>query len=813
MMFLRNLRYAIRDLRGRPALAIAAIGSLAIGIGANTALFSVVNAALFRPLGIRSPREVFSVTQRSPVPPGVLPYFEFPVFRAMREQAGPQLDLAAYDYVPVDVATEGGVQSTLGALVTGNYFPLLGAAPMLGRVFAPDEDRVEGSSPVAVISERLWRNRFHSDATVSGRTLRVNGRVFTVIGVMPEAFTGTVVGSAPDVWVPTVMWQGIEQLPAAFRDSRGFDLLRDRSYYWLHPVARLKPGATQEAARKVLNAILAQYDPGGAGWLSETELSAIETSRLPEQYAGSASLMAGALFAVVGVLLLIACANTASLLMGRTIARGKEIAIRFALGARRSQVVAGLLMESAVIAVAGGGLGILVALWVGGGIESWRPIVNIPIPVNIAIDFRVLAFTVLVSGLSGLAVGLGTALHATSGHVPVGLNEISATPARHGRWLSARDWLVAAQLALSLSLLAAAGLLVRTLVNLESIDIGFDARNLIVLDENLMQHGYSESAATAAYPELLERIRSLPGVESATLAEYVPLASSQSSWKYGEGPQKTIYIDQNSVSPGYFQTMGIPLAAGRDFTDFDREGAQPVAIVNEAMAHRIMQTNEPLGKLVPGAKTVVVGVVKDNKTDSLRQREEPWSFVPYSQQPQARMSVLIKTRADARSVIATVRRTARQMDSSLPDSSVALMTDRLQALLWQPRSTTLLVGAFAGLAALLAMVGVYATVSFHVSQRLRDLGIRMAFGASRSDILWLIVGRGTAIALIGAFFGEAAAVELNRIIIAVLYGVRPTDPVVLLAAAVALIAAAALSSFLPARRALRSDPIAVLRYQ
>lgn len=818
MMFWGNLRRAVRSLWSRPAVTIPAIASLAIGIGANTALFSLLNAALFRPLGIRNPAQVYSVTQRNFLAPnGSFTFFDPPVFKAMREQAAPQLELGAYDNTPVDLTTESGVHSVLGALVTANYFKLLGVSPILGRDFAPDEDRLDGASPVAVISEGLWRGQFHSDATAPGHTLRINGHLFTIIGVMPGSFTGTILGSAPDIWAPSVMLYSIDPLAAQIRHEGRFDPLHDGSMSWLNPIARLAPGVSPETARARLNAI---FEPFASTRIPATpspiELSPIKASRLPMQYAASAPLIMRVLFGVVGALLLIACANAASLLMGRAFAGRKEIAIRFALGARRSQVVSGLLIESAVIAAAGGAFGILMAMWVSAGIESWRPLVSIPIPVIIPVDLRVLAFTVLISTLSGMAVGLGAGLHATRGTVPAGLNEISSSPGgRSSPWLCARDWLVAAQVALTLCLLAAAGLLLRTLAQLESIDVGFDPRNLIVVDARLTQHGYSDTAAMREYPQLLDRVRNLPGVATATLAERVPLASTNDAWNYAEAQQKVIQLDSNSVSPEYFRALGIPLIAGREFTGFDREGTQLVTIVNETMAREIMKTTNPIGTItdIGRKRALVVGIVRDNKTMSLRQHKEPWWFVPYAQNPQPQMSLLIKTRGDARSIIPSVREAVRQIDYSLPDSSVTLMTDKLQALLWQPRSTTLVVGAFAALAGLLAMVGLYGTVSFYVSQKFRDLGIRMAFGARRSDVLRLIVGRGTAVALIGVLLGEAAAIELNHFLTVMLYGVRPTDPQVLVAAPTFLTAVAALSSFLPARRALRSDPLTILRHQ
>lgn len=811
---LRDLRYAIRNLRNRPTVTIAAIASLAIGIGANTALFSVWNAALLRPLGIRDPGRVFALGYQTGLPQGTLAEFDFPAFRAMRDESAPQLGLAGFEYEPVDIATEAGVASAQGALVTGNYFRLLGVQPILGRDFAPEEDRASGAPAVAVISEGLWRSRFHADVTTPGRTLRINGHPFTIVGVIPAAFTGTVMGSAPDVWVATAMWRDVLRLPGGF--AANFDALQRGSLFWIQPLVRLGPGITPETARALLGRIVRQEAPVDAvGRPPQIEMSSVEVSRLPREYSGSAALMMKALFAIVGLLLLIACANTASLLMGRALSRRKEIAIRIALGARRGQVVSSLMTESGVIAAAGAALGVLMALWIAAGIEAWRPLMNVPIPVHIGIDARVLAFTALIAALSGVAVGLGTGLHATRGYASAGLNEISASSVSRTRWLSARDWLVAGQLALSLGLLVSAGLLLRTLANLESIDVGFNLRNLIVVEANLLQHDYSEAAAMRAYPQLLDRLRRIPGIESAALAEYVPLSSSRSSWMFGEEAQKVIYLEQNSVSPEYFHTLGVSLVAGREFTDFDREGSQPVSIVNEAMVRLMMKTANPLGKSVPeaGSKGVVVGVVRDNKTNSLRQHTEPWSYVPYAQAPQPRMSVLIRARGDALPMLPAVLHAAREIDSSLPDSSVTLMADKLRAILWQPRATTVLAGCFAGLAALLAMVGVYGTVSFHVSQRIRDVGIRMAFGASRGDILKLIVGRGAAIALIGVLIGEAAAITLSRLLSALLYGVRPTDPLVLIAAPALLIAVAAFSSFLPARRALRSDPVTVLRYQ
>jgi predicted permease len=607
------------------------------------------------------------------------------------------------------------------------------------------------------------------------------------------------------------MWSGIKELPAPLR-KLNFDPLRSQGYSWVHIVGRLKTGIGIKAVRGPLNEISARLHLNVGPMFRKTiDVAPIQLARLPQQYQGSMPLMITVIFVVVAGLLLIACANVASLLIGRAFARQKEIAIRLALGARRAHIVRELLTESMLLAAIGGGAGILVALWLVSAFESLRPLLPIPIPVDLGLDFRVLGFTVAVTLLSGLAVGVLVAIQTTCVDSAGRLKEVQSAAGADRRPLSTRKFLVIGQVALSLMLLAGAGLLLRTFFNLQSIAIGFDPHNLILLNADFVRHGHSEASAIAAYQRLLEQVQSLPGVKSASLAQYVPLTSTRGVWKYDEQKRGAIQINGNKVTPGYFQTMSIPLLRGRDFKPEDRDGVQKVAIVNEAYAQVVLKGGDPIGRYVDGS--LIIGLVKDNKNESLRQSIEPWWFAPFLQSPEPRMSVVIRTIVDPRSMIETVYHAALKVDPAIPTSSVRLMTDQIKGLLWQPRIAAILVGAFALLAALLAVVGVYGAVSFDVSRRSHEIGIRMALGADRGNVLRMVLARGVLLGSTGAGLGILAALGLSRLLASMLYGVGPNDPIVFAMVAILLVLVAAMASLIPARRATSVNPIEVLRHQ
>lgn len=810
MTFGRNLRYAFRGLRSNPGLTAIAIASLALGVGANTAVFSVTDAVLFKPLPIREPDRVITLQARFP-DSKVPSEFGYPDYVEFRNQSAAFVDLAAYVYAPIDFSASAGSERILGALVSGNYFDVLGVSPVLGRGFRPEEGETSGTHALAVISDRLWKRHFQSDVGVIGRTVKLNGRSFSVLGVAPANFTGTLIGSAPEVWVPTTMWAGIKDLPAPLR-KLNFDLLRPAGYYgWLQLVGRLKTGIGIKAVRAPLNEISARLPVPAPDFRKTIDVAPIQLARLPLQYQSSMPLMMTVIFVVVAGLLLIACANVASLLMGRAFARQKEIAIRLALGARRRHIVGELLTESMLLAAIGGGAGILVALWLVSAFESLRPLLPIPIPVDLGLDFRVLGFTVVVTALSGLAVGVIVAIQTTCVDSAGRLKEVQSAAGADRRPLSTRNVLVIGQVALSLVLLVVAGLLLRTFLNLQSIAIGFDPHNLILLNADFVRHGHSETSAITAYQRLLEQVQILPGVQSASLAWYVPLTSTRGTWKYDEQKTGGIQLRRNAVTPGYFQTMGIPLLRGRDFKAEDREGGQKVAIVNETYAQMVFKGGDPIGQQFDGK--LIIGLVKDNKSESLRPIIEPWSFVPFLQSPEPRMSLVIRTIVDPRSMIETVYHAGLKVDPEMTASSVRLMTDQVKGLLWQPRMAAILVGAFALLAALLAVVGVYGAVSFDASRRSHEIGIRMAIGADRGNVLRMVLARGILLGSTGAGLGILVALGLSRLLASMLYGVGPTDLVVFAVVAILLVLVAAMASLIPARRAASVNPIEVLRYQ
>jgi predicted permease len=718
------------------------------------------------------------------------------------------MDLTAFSYAPADLTGSTGSERVLAALVSGNYFEVLGVTPVLGRAFVAEEDRTPDTHPVAVISYRCWQQHFKSDAGVAGRTLKLNNRNFTIIGVAPRGFAGTVIGSAPDVWVPAMMWQGILELPAPLLKAN-FDA-RSEGFAWLSLAGRVAPGESIQAVRGRLKQIHAALQ-AKSDIRTSIEATALQKNRLPRQYATSTPLLMTLIFAVVMLLLLIACANVASLLLGRAVARRKELAIRVALGAGRTQIMGEVLTEAMILAGIGGGIGILISVWSVAAIEALKPVFLASIAVDLHLDLRVLTFTGAISAASGLLVGLMTAVRATSIDPGSALKDIQAAAADRRLW-SARKFLVVGQFAFSMVLLTGAGLLLKTFLNLQSISVGFDPRNLILLNPDFTRHGYSDASAIAAYPRLLDRIKSLPGVESASLAQYLPLTSSASAWSY-EGIKKApTFIDETAITPGYFQTMGIPLLRGRDFNWQDRQGSQKVAIVNEAYARIEFNGADPIG-LFSADGAVVIGLVKDTRHRYLYSAVEPRRFVPFAQHPEPRMSFVIRTVANSESMVETVRRAVLEFDPATTSSSVRTMSDQLKALLWQPRIAAILAGVFALLATALAVVGVYGAVAFDVSRRLHEIGVRVALGADRIDVLKMVLARGAVLGSIGSTLGICMGMAATPMIAAMLYEVTPADPTVFAGAGIMLVVVTAVASLTPALRATRVNTTEVLRNQ
>jgi predicted permease len=500
------------------------------------------------------------------------------------------------------------------------------------------------------------------------------------------------------------------------------------------------------------------------------------------------------------------------MLAARAAARQREIAIRAAIGASRFRIVGEMLTESLVLAAFGGAAGMLLALGLLSLLESWRPAITIPIPSNISLDWRVLLFTAAVSVLSGVAVGVFAALRGAGADPRASLQKASMTSAGDGRPFAARNVLIVGQVAVSVVILVTAGLLLRTFLNVQGVPIGFDPQGLIVLNADFLRHGYTEDAAIDAYPRLLERLQAVPGVASASLVESVPLSSAGSAWTYEEPIFRGIQIVRNTVTPDFFETMRIPLLRGRSLSSEDVSGSAPVTVVNEAYVRVVLKGEEPIGRIED--KRLIVGLVRDNRNWSLRQTqatEEPRYYVPFAQAGQPRMSIVVRTQLDARTMVAPLLQAAREIDPGIPSRAAWVMTEQLQGLLWQPHLAALLANLFGFLAALLAAVGIYGLVSFEVNRRMNEIGIRMALGAGRAKIARLVLQRGAALAFAGIGLGIAISLALTRWLAAMLYEVSPTDSVVFSAIAVLLITVTTIASLAPLWRATRLDLTEVLR--
>jgi predicted permease len=808
----QNVKHALRQMGRNKSWTVMAVLSLALGIGANTALFSLVDAVFFKPIGVGEPSRVVALSRRYPDFP-VQRHFGYPEYETLRDAGAGVVDLAAFTYLPADIDSGSGSERSLAALVSGNYFATLGVSPWLGRLFAAQEFGPPGL-PVAVVSHRFWQRQLQGSATVPGKSLLLNGRRFTIIGVLPAGFNGTLMGSEPAVWLPATMWQGIMELPSAFR-GLNFDPLASNGMSWLFLVGRLKPEAGVESAKTALDEAFVVQQTGRRveeRFRSSIALAPLADARLPEEYSASTPLMAGVTFGIVAGLLLIACANVAGMLAARAAARQREIAIRAAIGASRFRIVGEMLTESLVLAAFGGATGMLLALGLLSLLESWRPAITIPIPSNISLDWRLLLFTAAVSVLSGVAVGVFAALRGAGADPRASLQQAFMTSAGDGRTFAARNASIVGQVAVSVVMLVTAGLLLRTFLNVQAIPIGFDPQGLIVLNADFLRHGYTEDAAIGAYPQLLERLQAVPGVASASLVESVPLSSASSAWTYEEPIFRGIQIVRNTVTPDFFETMRIPLLRGRSLSSEDVPGSAPVSVVNEAYVRVVLKGEEPIGRIED--KRLIVGLVRDNRNWSLRHThatEEPRYYVPFAQASQPRMSIVVRTRLDARTMVAPLLQAAREIDPAIPSRAAWVMTEQLQGLLWQPHLAALLANLFGLLAALLAAVGIYGLVSFEVNRRINEIGIRMALGAGRAKIARLVLQRGAALAFGGIGLGTAISLALTRWLAAMLYEVSPTDAVVFFAIAVLLITVTAIASLAPLWRATRLDLTEVLR--
>jgi len=816
---IQDVRYGTRMLLKSPGLTLIAALSLALGIGANTTIYTLINAVLLQPLPFGDPERVAAVYTTDEKNKGGFNDFNQtsrPNYEDYRDRNQVFSGMAAHLGVPLNLSGSGKPEQIFGEMVTGNYFDLLGVKAAIGRTFLLEEYRADGAGPVAVLSDGAYRRRFGGDPHVIGRTLTLNGQPFTVVGVTPPGFRGMNAIGGPEMWVPMSMHQPILTgfLAENYDERRAliFDI-----------VARLKPGVSSDQARadlRRIGSLLEKEYPVPNGSRSATLVPAAQATINPN--IRRVFVMAGGLLmTVVALVLLIACANVANLLLARAGARRKEIAVRLSLGASRARLVRQLLTESLLLALLGGSAGLLLAFWSKDLILASRPQLFLPANLEVALDGRVLLFTLMISVATGLLFGLAPALQATRTDLSIELKDRTSQPA-HRRRPTLRGALVVAQVALSLVALIGAGLFLRSLSNTQQIDPGFETRNLIVVTFDLGAQGYDRPRADDFYRRALERSAAIHGVRSATLATNLPIGGggfSRTVFPEGHEPaagSTGTFVLVNTVVPGYLDAMGVRLLAGRDLSEADHDGAPLVVVFNETAAKRFWPDGA-VGKRFKffGDETLreVVGVVETTKVFTLGEDPQPIAYLPVQQAFQTAMTLHVLTDSDPKPLLETVRREIQSLDPNLPLTVVQTVGDLLDQSLWGPRMAATLLAIFGLLALLLASLGIYGVMSYSVSQRTHEFGVRMALGARGRDVLSLVLRQGVLLVAGGVLLGLVVAALVTRLVAALLVGVGATDPATFAAISLLLLAVTLFASFLPARRATRVDPVIALRYE
>ena len=817
----QDLRYALRMLVKNAGATSVVVLSLALGIGVNTAIFSVVNSLLFRPPSVEQPGRLVDVWLHNQKESGLFGGYyglNFPDFIYYRDHNSVFSGLAvdAGDGTTLVWSRDGQGEGIQGLLVSANFFSVLGVKPQLGRTFLPEEDKPGAAAPVAMVSQAFWRDRLGGDASVLSKPLMLNGRAYTVVGVVPASFHGVMIGSAPDVWVPMGMQPAV---------APGADLT-SRSSYWLEAYGRLKPGVSRAQAQANLLVLSRQLARSYPDTNKDIEALAYPATLIPGPFRGFLSLITTALMAVVALVLLIACANAANLLLAQASGRGREMAVRGALGASRWRLIRQSLTESVLLGCFGGLGGLVLAATTAPLLLRLKP-ANIPVSLEIPVDWRVLVFTLAVSVLTGVVFGLAPALRASRLDLVSGLKD--GTPGGGRVRSRLRSVLVTAQVAVCLMLLIGAGLCLRSLANAQSIDPGFEVNDGLVATLDVETFGYNEARGRALYRDLLERAAAVPGVRAVSLAEMMPLGTAERTEgltiegspapRPGEpGPA----VDDVSVAPDYFHTMGMPLLEGRDFTARDGQGAPRVVIVNQVMAARFWPRQDPIGRHVimggpenSAARQVleVIGVAKAGKYRTLGEDPMPFMYKPYWQNYVPRVHLIVRTQGDPAGALNGLRSAVQQLDPKLALYDVATLKQLMVLPLFPAHATALLLGVFGGLALLLAMAGLYGVMSYVVAERTHEVGIRMALGARAGDVIKQVVGDGMRLALVGVGLGLAGAFAVTRLLSSLLYGIRPTDFPTFAGVSVMLTGVALLASYVPARRATKVDPMVALRQE
>jgi predicted permease len=830
----QDLKYGARMLRKRPGFTLVAVLTLALGIGANTAIFSSVNAILLKklPLADGDRLVLFDATNSEGTSDGspsdeVWHRYSMGTYRHFTTGIPALESLAAFrsgeSRLNVVGGKEGATEASLGSghLVSGNYFQVLRVDAQLGRTLTPDDDR-EGAPPAAVISNGYWKTHFASDRQVLGQSITVNGTPVTIVGVIPQRFFGLRVRRAPDFWLPLVLQPRIERT-----DS----YLTDRDVYWLNLVGRLKPGHGLDEASTQANVALKQYLRAEAGstpaddWKAAIDHGVIRLapggpgiSGLRSAYGEPLKVLMG----VAGFVLLIACANLANLMLSRATERRGEIALRLAMGAGRGRILRQVMTESLLLAALGGGVGLVLALW---GVEALRVLVSKSAPVDVGLNLPVLGFTAAVSLAAGILFGLAPALRAGRADLVTAMRARGESGGAGRLAAGLAPVLVVTQVALSLVLLAGSGLLVRSLMNLASADVGFTREGVVVVDIDTRIAGLEMSELSDYYQRLLERVQAIPGVTAATVATYSPMnGTSRSSSLTIEGrkivPDEDVVANVLLVAPRWAKTLQVPIVRGRVLEEQDGPAAPKVAFVNEAFARAYFAGTDPIGRRVAigddpkNPRYEIVGVVGDARYDSPREAPARTLYLGILQagdQGAYSSDLEVRTSGDPMRTVPELRRAVAEIDHRVPIASVTTLSDQVAGAVGPERLLAQLVSAFSVLALVLACVGLYGVVSQAVARRTNEVGIRMALGADRARILGMILREAGSLILLGLAVGIPGAALAARLLTNQLFGVAPADPLTLAASASVLLAVALLAGYIPARRASRVDPLVALR--
>ncbi|MGB7921789.1 MAG: ABC transporter permease [Pyrinomonadaceae bacterium] len=817
----QDLRYGFRMLWKNPAFTVVAVLTLAFGIGANSAIFSGVSAIVLRPMPVEEPERLVSLFEVHSDQEGY-DSFSYPDYVEYRDQSRSFEGILGYRLVQAALSSNDQNDTIWGELVTGNYFDVLRVRPALGRAFLPEEDKTPGAHPVVVLGYGFWQRRFASDPTLVGKPITLNGQAYTVVGIAPREFMGTKFALSMDFWVPMMMQAQI---------MRGDnERLTARTDHWFDVMGRLKPGVSYEQAETEMTTIaqrLEQAYPVERDKNGRVIVRSEIEGRFDED-ASTVNLSSGLAMGLISMVLLIACANVANLLLARAITRRREIAIRLALGASRLRLIRQLLTESVMLSLMGGALGLLLAYWATDWMQGFIPVLPYTIALDFSPDMRALGFTLVVSLLTGVIFGLAPALQASNPNVVPVLKGETLVPKAGFRRFTMRNILVISQVALSLVVLVCGGLFIKSARNAQAIDPGFKTENALALSVNPSLLGYTDEQGKQFYERLVERVEALPGVRAASVSSLLPLGDSSSARgpvvaEGQEGPMTNndggANVLTNFVGPKHFETLQIPLMQGRDFSWRDRMDAPGVIIVNETMARRLWPGEDAVGKRVkisgePDAPYLeVVGVAKDGKYRSLGENQRPYMYLPMLQNYRPGMTLLVRTEGDPKGIVSSIRQQVQTLDSRLPVYDIKTLKEHMTYALWTTRMGAELSTTFGLLALLLAATGLYSVMAYSVSQRTREIGIRMALGAQRRDVLRLVTGQGMTLALIGVALGLGAAFVVTRILSSLLYGVSATDTVIFIGIPSLLAAVALIACYIPARKATKVDPMVALRYE